>query len=85
MCKEKKEEQTDHVHVHLDKGSKYSTVHVSCSYGNPMIIGGCRPGHARAQPGLQIGTQPFCCLLSSTMNQDRLSSMALLYIERDLS
>ena len=44
-----------------------------------------RPGHARAQPGLQIGTQPFCCLLSSTMNQDRFSNMALLYIERDLS
>ena len=50
-----------------------------------IAIGGCRPGHARAQPGLRIGTQPFCCLLSSTMNQDRLSNMALLYIERDLS
>ena len=36
-------------------------------------------------PGLQIGTQPFCCLLSFTMNQDRLSNMALLHIERDLS
>ena len=46
-----------------------------------MVAG---PGMPGLSPGYKLELS-HCCLLSSTMNQDRLSILALLYIERDLS
>ena len=63
-----------------------------------ISIGGYRPGQAWAVPGLKFKSPTFwlfCCrkpqhvltcgLFNSTMTQERLFNLALLYIERDVS